>query len=282
MANQLLTRQEITRDTLEVLENNLKVLPNFYRDFETEFGKKGGKIGDTLYVRKPQRFIGRDGQAYNPEGLSDTQVPVVINQQSGVDFEFSTAEKYLSLDEFRKRYLDKAGKALANKLDLRCALVGMQNTSNHVGTPGTVPGLSGSDAFLIYAKAGQKIDEMGFPLTSDRRMVITPGMRVGWVDFAKAFFNPQGGISEQYKEGQVSNALGYDWFVDQNIPTQTIGLLGGTPAVNGAGQTGSSLITNGWSNSINGLLNIGDIISIVGVFAVTRNLVCQPAHFSSS
>ena len=268
MANQLLTRQEITREHLMILENNLKVLPNFYRDLDVEFGKKGGKIGDTIYVRKPPRAIGRDGQAYQPEGMTDTQVPVVINQQSGVDFEFSSAEKYLSLDEFRNRYLEPYGIALANKLDLRCALTGQQNTANHVGTPGTTAGLSGSDAFLTYAQAGQKIDEMGFPLKVDRRMVITPKMRVGWFDFAKAFFNPQDSLSKQYKTGQVSNALGYDWFVDQNIPVQTIGLLGGTPAVNGAGQTGNSLITNGWSVSITGLLNVGDVISIAGVFAV--------------
>jgi len=68
VANQLLTRQEITQEPLRVLENSLMVIPGFYRDYDVEFGKKGGKIGDTLYVRKPQRFIGRDGQAYQPEG----------------------------------------------------------------------------------------------------------------------------------------------------------------------------------------------------------------------
>lgn len=269
MANQFLTRQEITREHLMVLENNLKVLPGFYRDLDVEFGKKGGKIGDTIYVRKPPRVIGRDGQAYQPEAMTDTQAPVTINQQSGVDFEFSTAEKFLSLDEFRKRYLEPYGIALANKLDLRCALSAMQNTFNHVGTPGTTPGLSGTDAFLTYAQAGQKIDEMGFPLVKgDRRMVITPAQRVGFADFAKGMFNPAPSITKMWKQGQVSDLLDYDWFVDQNIPTQTIGLLGGTPAVNGAGQTGTTLVTNGWSNSVNGLLNVGDIISIAGVYAV--------------
>src|SRR5579863_9302932 len=114
MANQLLTTQEITQATLWVLENNLKAVPNMTRDYDDQFGKKGDKIGDTLYVRKPPRFIGRDGQAYQPEGLTDTQVPVTINQQSGVDFEFSSVEKYLSLDDFKERYLNKAGISIAN------------------------------------------------------------------------------------------------------------------------------------------------------------------------
>src|SRR5947209_8563923 len=119
MANQLLTRQEITWESLEILENETHVLPSFYRDLDQEFGKKGGKIGDTIYVRKPARAIGRDGQAYQPEGMTDTQVPVVINQQSGVDFEFSSAEKFLSIDDFKNRYLEPYMIALANKLDFR-------------------------------------------------------------------------------------------------------------------------------------------------------------------
>ena len=38
--------------------------------------------------------------------------------------------------------------------------------------------------------------------------------------------------------------------------------------MNGAGQTGTSIITNGWSTSITGLLNIGDVISFAGCYAV--------------
>lgn len=145
----------------------------------------------------------------------------------------------------------------------------MQNTAQLVGTPGTTPGLGATDAFLIYAQAGQKLDEMGFPLIKgDRRMIITPAMRVGFADYAKGMFNPGPSISKMWKKGQVSELLDYDWFVDQNVPVQTIGLLGGTPAVNGAGQTGTSIITNGWSNNINGLLNVGDVISFAGMFSV--------------
>ncbi len=270
MANQILTRQEITRESLMVLENELTVLPNFYRDLDQEFGKKGNKISETIYVRKPPRAIGRDGQAYQPEGMTDTQVPVTINQQSGVDFEFSSKEKFLSLDDFKNRYLEPYMIALSNKLDLRCALMAMQNTANLVGTPGTTPGLSGSDAFLIYRQAGQKLEEMGFPIKGgNRTMVITPAMTTGWIDFSKAFLSPSGGIGKQWKSGQVGDSpLGYKWFVDQNIPTQTIGALGGTPAVNGALQTGTSLLTNGWTTTVAGLLNIGDNFTLDKVFAV--------------
>ena len=101
MANQLLTNQELTQYTLMILSNNTVAIPEMTRDLDQEFGKKGNKIGDTIYVRKPARFVGRDGAGYQAESLTDTQVPVTINQQSGVDFQFSTAELYLSLDEMK-------------------------------------------------------------------------------------------------------------------------------------------------------------------------------------
>lgn len=269
MANQLLTRQEITREKLMVLENNTRVLPNFYRDLDQEFGRKGGKIGDTIFVRKPARAIGRDGQAYQPEGMTDTQVPIAINQQSGVDFEFSSAEKFLSLDAFKDRYLEPYGIALANKLDQRCALMAMQNTAQLVGTPGTTPGFSGTDAFLIYSQAGQKLDEMGFPLKGGRTLIITPAMRVGWLAYSKQFFNPQNVLGKQWKEGMPDDtALGYKWWIDQNVPVQTIGALGGTPTLNGANQTGTSILTTGWTASTNGILNVGDVVSFANCFAV--------------
>src|SRR5882724_935631 len=250
------------------LKNNTIVIPKLTRSLDKEFGKAGNKIGDTIFVAKPWRPVGRDGAAYQPEALVDTQVPVTINQQSGVDFQFTTPEKYLSLDAMKTRYLDKAGLNIANKLDLRTLQMMVSNTANMVGTPGVTPGLSGSDAYLIWAQAGQKLDEMGFPLKgSTRTAIITPAGRVGWISNSKTLYNPGPAISRQWDTGQVDDSLSYRWFVDQNVPTQTIGALGGTPAVVGAGQTGSTLLTNGWTAST-ATLNVGDNITLAGVFAV--------------
>lgn len=269
MANQILTRQEITFGALESLVNNLVFVPNLYRDLDQEFGKKGGKIGDTIFVRKPDRAIARSGQAYQPQSMVDTEVPITINQQNGVDFEFSTQERFLSLDDLQNRYLDPYMATLANVLDFGAATTAMQNTANLVGTVGTVPGLSGTDAFLIYSQADQKLTEMGFPqdkaqFRKNRNLAINAGMRTGWNTYTKQFFNPADSLTKQWKTGQIDNALNMDWMVDQNVPVQTIGALGGTPAVTSAGQTGSSININGCTASVNGFLNIGDVVTYAG------------------
>lgn len=272
MSNQFLTRQEITFEALDTLGNYCCIIPNVHRDLDQEFGKKGGKISDTIYVRKPPRFVGRDGAAYTPEGMVDTEVPITINQQSGVDFEFSTAEKFESLDDLKRRYLDNAMESLANKLDSRMAVMAMQNTGNMVGTPGTTPGLSGSDAFQTYSKAGQKLVELGFPdrkaNKGNRNLALTAAMRTGWNTYTKQFFNPSDSLTKQWKTGQVDNALGYQWMTTELTPRQTIGALGGTPAVTSAGQTGTSVLINGLTASVANWGLIGDVVSFAGVYAV--------------
>ena len=286
MANQYLTRQEITYAKLEVLENNCVIVPNLYRDLDQEFGKKGGKINDTIFVRKPPRAIARDGQAYQPQAMIDTEVPITINQQSGIDFEFSTSEKFLSLDDFQDRYLDPYMTALSNLLDFRAANTMMINTANLVGVAGTTPGLGGTDAFQTYSQASQKLDEMGFPLDKAqfrkaRNLVINSAMRTGWNVYSKQWFNPQDSLTKQWKTGQIDNALSLDWMVDQNAPVQTIGLLGGTPAVTTAGQTGTSINLSGLSINIAGWANIGDVITFAGAIGVGVYAVNPQSHQST-
>jgi hypothetical protein len=59
-----------------------------------------------------------------------------------------------------------------------------------------------------------------------------------------------------------------EWYEDVNVFPHTIGPLGGTPLVNGASQTGSSLVTDGWTAAAASRLKKGDVFTIAAVFAV--------------
>jgi hypothetical protein len=66
----------------------------------------------------------------------------------------------------------------------------------------------------------------------------------------------------------------------QNVKTHTVGVATGTPAVNGAAQSVTydsvkdtyqqTLNTDGWTNSVTGILKAGDVFTIAGVFAVNQ------------
>lgn len=61
----------------------------------------------------------------------------------------------------------------------------------------------------------------------------------------------------------MGRAVGADWYMDQNVFTQTVGTIAAASAtVNGPNQTGVSVITAGWTSG--DILNPGDIISFAG------------------
>jgi hypothetical protein len=101
---------------------------------------------------------------------------------------------------------------------------------------------------------------------------LTPATNASIADSLKGLFNPTPTISEQYKRGRMGTAIGYEWDYDQNLPTHTVGALGGTPLVNGASQTGASLITDGWTAAAATRILQGDVFTIgtgaTGCYAV--------------
>jgi hypothetical protein len=98
-------------------------------------------------------------------------------------------------------------------------------------------------------------------------MVADPGTQATATGLGLNLFNPQSNISSQYDSGQLTNALGFKWFMDQNAPSQAGATYGGSPVVTGANQSGSSLITSGWSSGAT-TLPAGTVFTIQGVKAV--------------
>lgn len=261
-ANTLLTISMITREALRVLENNLTFTKRISRQYDDRFGQDGAKIGTVLNVRKPPRYLGRVGQAINIEAAVETSVPVVLDTQRGVDLQFSSQDLALSIDDFSDRFIKPAIAAVANAIDAD-GLALYKTVANTVGTPGVVP-----NALLTYLQAGVALDNEATPMDGERAVVINPLMQATLVDALKGLFQASTAIAEQYRKGQMGMAIGFDFYMDQNVATHTVGPLGGTPLVNGGGQTGAALVTDGWTASAASRLLQGDVFTIAGVYQV--------------
>ena len=98
-------------------------------------------------------------------------------------------------------------------------------------------------------------------------MVTDPNTQAVATGLGVNLFNPQPVISEQYRTGQLADALGFRWFMDQNAPAHTNGAYSGTPLTNGVNQTGSTLNTDGWGSGVS-QLTAGTVFTIGDVFAV--------------
>lgn len=262
MANTLLTISMITREALRVLENNLTFTKLINRQYDDRFGVEGAKIGTTLNVRKPPRYIGRVGQALQIENSTETSVPVTLNTQRGVDIQFSSQDLALSIDDFSDRFIKPAIASIANAIDAD-GMAQITNIWNAVGTPGTVP-----NSLLTYLNAGVLLSNNAAPLDGERYVVVSAQMQATLVNALSGLFHAATQISEQYRKGEMGETAGFEFYMDQNVNSFTVGPQGGTPLVDGANQTGSTLVTKGWTGAAASRLNVGDIFTIAGVMAV--------------
>ena len=270
MSNQLLTISKITNEALMVLENELTFTSEVDRNYDDQFAVVGAKIGNTVNVRRPGRFIGTTGPALNVEDFVETSVPVTLSTQFHVDTQFTTQDLALSLDMFSDRVLKPAVAAIANKIDRDGLSTAALNTANIVGTAGTPP-----TGLITYLTAGAYLDAEGAPRDGRRSCIVEPFTSATIVDSLKGLFVPQEAIGEQYRKGLMGrDSAGMNWKMDQNVVSQTFGSFTGTATVNTSSQAG--FLTSGWAqtstitftNSGTVTPNVGDVIQIAGVYAV--------------
>lgn len=263
MPNAYLTISMITREALRILENNLTFTKQVRRNYDDSFAVKGAKIGDTLNIRKPARYVGRTGPTLAVEDYTETSVPLVLNTQFGVDVQFTSKDMLLSLDDFSERVLSPAMATIANKID-RDGLALYQDVANAVGTPGAPV-----TTLKPYLDAGVKMDYEAAPRDGSRALVLGPQAQADIVDALKGLFHASDQIDKQYKQGTMGMTAGYKWSMDQNSFTHQVGPLGGTPLVNGVpAQGATTLVTDGWTAAAALRLNKGDVFTIANVFAV--------------
>jgi len=268
VANTLLTISKITNEALMVLENELTFTSEVNREYDDQFAVVGAKIGNTVNVRRPGRFIGTTGPALSVEDFNETSIPVVLTTQFHVDTQFTTQDLALSLDMFSDRVLKPCVAAIANKVDRDGLVMAKNNTANIIGTVGTAP-----TGLITYLQAAAILDAEGAPRDGRRCVVVEPFTSATIVDSLKGLFVPDSQIGEQYRKGLMGrDSGGMNWKMDQNVVSQTFGswvTTAGALTVNGPNQG----LATGWaasstisiSSTQTVTLNQGDIIQFSGV-----------------
>lgn len=281
MANALITSTIITNEVLRIAHNTSAFLGNMNTDFNKSW-KGQYKPGSTVKARRPVQFTHRTGSTANVQDVTESSVDVTVQPELGIDFSVSSNDLALSIGsdgkvdpEFKRRYIQPAGLKISAMLDYLIAAQVKNNAYQFVGTPGTPPA-NVSD--ILNAKVPAQ--NMGLP-PGEFYCALNPAANASVVSGLSTLYNDQTQLAKQYKTGVIKTALGVDFLMSQNLPTHTVGALGGSGAVNGANQglinagatdnpyaATTSLVTNGWSNSITGLLKAGDVITIAGVNSV--------------
>lgn len=254
--NVVLTDDIIVKEALRLLKNNLVMAPLVHRDLERRFAK----VGDTISLKKPFRTKTAEGRVLQKQPMTDQTTPFAINRHRHFGLEVTQRDRTLSIEQFSERYLKSGIIQIANEID-RSLLLKAKEAWFSSGTPGTA--ISLKDFHLAKAYQGM----VAVPEDGMRRCVLNP------LDAAEI----SDAISNKYNEAMVKGAIqkgymgplaGYDLFESNNAPVHVVGAHGGTPLVNGANQTGSEIVTDGWDTGVTGLLKAGDVITFDGVFSI--------------
>jgi len=265
MSNTLLSPTVITKAALAILHNRTGIARNCNRTYESRFGTP--KIGTSLSIRLPNQFKVTDGPGLSVQDVTEQSVPIVVDTQKHVDFAFLTSELTLTLDEFADRYIRPAVARLASEMDkdLGTLYTGIYNA---VGTPGTTP-----NAPSFFTDAQNKLDDNAAPNDGNRAAVLNPAahwsMMAAMPNTALLGFN-RAAAERMGNEGEfLRDFFGLMMDRSHSIPSHTVGLwdTGSTGITNGAGQTGASLVTDGWAVST-AILKKGDVFTIAAVFQV--------------
>jgi hypothetical protein len=263
VSNTLLTINMITREAVRLWVNTNSFLQHIDTQYDDQFAITGAKIGQSLRIRLPNDYTVRTGPVAQIQDTAETQTTLTLATQKGVDVSFNSAERTMSLDDYSKRVLAPAVNNLVGAVaaDIMSGVEG--GISNLVGNFNSAGNLL-KPTLETWLNAKALLSLRSAP-TDNRKFILDPVSMARTVQNLSGLLNPATEISEQYRSGEVYNAIGFDWFEDQTVIKHTTGTWSGT-TVNGASQTGTSInVTIGSS-----VPAVGDIITFAGVNAVNR------------
>lgn len=265
MANTLLTIDLITREAVRLWKNSNAFIQNVDMQYDDSFAVSGAKIGASLRIRLPNDYTVTTGPALSVQDTAEQSTTLVLATQKHVDVSFSTADRSLKLDDYSRRILAPMVNNLtgAVAVDIMsgaeggiCNFVANQDSGFNILSP----------IASTYLNSGATLDLNSAPI-ANRKIVNSPRTEARVVGSLSGLLNPAAEISRQYVTGRMYDALGFIWMKDQTTIVHTTGTMPQSSAtVNGAGQTGLALTVAAMAYT----LNVGDIITIAGVYAVNR------------
>lgn len=262
MANQLLTIDMITFETVRLWKNTNAFISQIPTTYDDSFAVTGAKSGSALRIRLPVDFTVRHGAAASFQDVSEQSTTLTLATQDGVDMTFPTFDLTMSIDNFAERYLAPAVNNLVGDVAVGVMSGSEGGVCNYVDNESAGVIITPSSSTFLSANA--ILDNQSTPYPA-HMAVVSPFTDARVTGALLGLFNPATDISQQYRSGEMKNGLGLSWIKDQTVISHTSGTFtAGT--VNGANQTGLTITTN----AITGTLKKGDIITFALVFGVNR------------
>lgn len=262
MANTILTPTAVTRAVAVVLHQQGKLLKRVNLQYDAQ-EPEGRKAGGTIKIRMPNQFTVRTTSLMATQDISEQSETLTIASPFGVDFNFSDSDLALSMEDFTKRVIEPAAKALVAGVESAIITDFANSVANMVDDDGN------RISFLDIQNARRKLLENLAPDDdNDLSLFLSLMHQANYADSTKGLFNPVGTIGAQYKNGFIGPVAGVGWVGSSSLLTDlTTGTCPKTTAytVNGAaeGANGTFTIQTG-----TGTFKKGEVVTFAGCNAV--------------
>lgn len=214
MANSMLTMQNIAREALPILEEQL-VFPNLInKDYSNDFVKKG----DTIQVKRPAVYVADefDGSSINLQDINPHPIYVKMDKIADVSVVITSAEMALEMHDFVNDVVRPAVTAIAEKIN-QDGLAQYKYVHSYTGTSGTTP-----DGLDDIANARKVLNNNKVPMT--KRKGVWDADADAKLSIVDAIVNAEkSGSTEALREGSIGRVQGIDNYMSQAIKTHTAG-----------------------------------------------------------
>jgi len=238
----------------------LTFLSKVNKQYDSSFAREGAKIGSALRIRKPARFVTRNGPTLDVQDFVETNTTLTVEKQLGIDVEFSSEDLTMDLDSFSKQFIEPAMAQLASEIEAD-ALTMIYNVGKTVYNNTE---LVWKDTVLAKAR----LDQQTTPKDNNRCMLIGSLHQVSVLDDTKGLFQDSTKISQQYVQGNIGQTAGAMWAVSDLMPnyeTGTAGTAGGDAVASTAAQGATTLsLTIGANETI----KRGQVFTVADCFEV--------------
>jgi hypothetical protein len=200
--------------------------------YDNEFAVDGAKVGQTIYVKKPAKYRVRSGANQQVQDVVQAVIPVTLPAQVGVDFEFSTREMTLDIDNGSKSFAEQtitpAGSAIASSKDAEGLQIAALNAGYTIVTAAT-------PAYADFTKAKAFLNKQLAPKgVSDRIAFVGSDVESAIANEIKVLYNSAAEVTKAIKENELQVTGGMTFASTDLAFVRTNGGGGGTVTLGAA------------------------------------------------
>lgn len=270
MANTFQTPTAYAAEGLAILENTMILGNKCSINMSDQFAM----VGDTINIRRPTMYA---GQADNldltgvREDITEGKMTIQMNKTFSVAVDLSAIDATLSFDRWSEEVVKPVMVKFKDKIETSLASLYTQ-LYWFSGTPGTVP-----STYAALGGAAAIMTDAAIP-TDSRFGVHSPTAAWTLADGLKTSYVQGDKIKTALELNKIGRYANFDNFECVNVPTHTVGGLGGTPLVNAASSNVTylaskdtwtqSLVTDGWTAAVANRVKAGDVFTLPLVYSV--------------